>query len=313
MLLSQIISKDIEVIKKDENRYVAKCPWHNDTEPSLQIHNAKNIFKCFVCGNGGHGAVSYIMKTRKISKAKAEKLLLNDYDIINFDENIVKKEETIYLLPLERFKKPTFEHYIYGLPTNIYEYRDLKGRLLGYTCRYSTENNGKIVLPYNYIELNGSPEWCFKGFKTPILPYKAELLNIYPNKIICIVEGEKAADWGNKHSKVNIFISWVGGANAVENTDWSILKNKHVVLIPDHDKEAKFDNGELKPKNLRPGNLAMLNIASKISRIASKIEFVVIPEEYSHKWDIADRTNWKNGDLTQWINKHKQNYFKLKL
>jgi hypothetical protein len=312
MLLSQIISKDLKLYRKDDNRYEALCPWHKDTKPSLQIHNAKNIFKCFVCGSGGHGIIGYIMKSRKLSKIDALKLLETNYENINFENTNTEKEETKYLMPLSRFKKPSFEHYIYGLPTNVYDYRNLKGQLIGYTCRYSIENNSKVVLPYNYIELNGSPEWCFKGFKNPSLPYRTELLAIYPNKTVCIVEGEKACDIGNKNTNNLVFISWIGGSEAVNYADWSILKNRHVILIPDHDKEAKFENGNYKSKELRPGNLAMLNIASIIQRIASKIEFVIIPEEYSNKWDIADRT-WKKGDLQYWINKHKQNYFKLKL
>ena len=56
----------------------------------------------------------------------------------------------------------------------------------------------------------------------------------------------------------------------------------------------------------------MLDIAKYLQKIASKIEFVKIPEEYPHKWDIADRS-WKTGDLKFWINKNKQNYFKLNL
>lgn len=313
MLLSQIIAKDIEIRKEDENKYVAICPWHTDTNPSLKIHNGKNLYKCFVCGKGGKGAVSWIMNTRNISYKEAVNLLKINYNNINLNENTEElQEKTEYLLPLDRFKKPSFEHYIYGLPTNIYEYRNLKGRLLGYTARYNIENNSKIVLPYNYIMINGSPEWVFRGFKAPSLPYKAELLTMYPKLPVCIVEGEKAVDWGLKNSKGFIFISWVGGANAVNQVDWSVLKNRHVILIPDHDKEAKDNNGNLKPKNLRPGNKAMLDIANHILRIASKIEFVVIPEEYPHKWDIADR-NWSQGDLKYWISKHKQNYFKLKL
>ena len=313
MLLSQIIAKDIEVKRKDENRYVALCPWHQDTTPSLQIHNGKNLFKCFVCGIGGKGAISWIMNTRNISYKEALNLLKTSYERMDFTHNEEFEEEIEYLLPLNRFKKPSFTHYIYGQPTNVYEYRNFEGRLLGYTCRYNTEDNGKIVLPYNYIMLNGAPEWVFRGFKAPSLPYKTELFSIYPKHTVCIVEGEKAADWGNRYCKSYIFISWVGGANATNQVDWSILKGKHIILIPDHDKEAKYENGQLKPFHLRPGNLAMLNIATHIQRIASKIEFVKIPEELPHKWDIADRKDWKPGDLRFWIDRHKQNYFKLKL
>lgn len=312
MLLSQIISKDLKVERKDENRYVAKCPWHDDSTPSLQIHNGKNLFKCFVCGTGGKGAASYIMKTRNISYKDAVQLLKTNYDTIDYEEISEFQEETEYLLPLDRFKKPSFEHYLYGFPTNIYEYRNLQGRLLGYTCRYITEDNGKVVLPYNYIMISGSAEWVFRGFKFPSLPYKAELLTINSKAIVCVVEGEKAADHGNKNCKTMIFLSWVGGANAVNQIDWSVLKNRHVILIPDHDKEAKNTDGSLKEIHERPGNKAMLEIASHIQRIASKIEFVVIPEEFPHKWDIADHI-WKQGDLKYWIDKYKQNYFKLNL
>ena len=312
MLLSQIISRDLKIHQKGGSRYEALCPWHSDTKPSLQIHDNKNLFKCFVCGKGGRGAVSYIMQTRNLSYQQSLQLLKTDYNSIDFEEEITSEEEIKYCLPTDRFKKPSFQHYIYGDPTNIYEYRNLEGRLLGYTCRYNIEDGGKIVLPYNYIIIGDNPEWIFKGFKTPSLPYKAELINQHPKAIICIVEGEKAADYGLKNCKNTIFLSWVGGANAINNIDWSCLKDRHVILIPDHDKEAKDNNGNLKPIYLRPGNKAMLDIASLIQRIAKKIEFVKIPENLPHKWDIADRI-WKRGDLKYWIDKHKQNYFKLKL
>lgn len=313
MLLSQIIAKDRHVERKDDNRYVALCPWHNDIKPSLQIHNGKNLYKCFVCGKGGKGAVSWIMNTRNLSFKDALQLLKTDYGSVDLNNNAVFEEDEIeYLLPLDRFKKPSFEHYLYGFPTQVYGYRNLQGRLLGYTCRYPTENGGKVVLPYNYVNINGSPEWVFKRFKSPSLPYRAELLTTYPKYPVCIVEGEKASDWGNNNSRFMIFLAWAGGANAVNFVDWSVLKGRDIILIPDHDKEAKFEDGTPKPLHLRPGNKAMLDIATHIQRIANKIHFVVIPEEYPNKWDIADRP-WKPGDLRYWIQKHKQNYFKLKL
>ena len=161
MLLSQIIAKDLVVTRKDENRYVALCPWHKDSHPSLQIHNGKNLFKCFVCGKGGKGAIQYIMQSRNISRIEALNLLKKDYESLDLEENEIKQEELEYLLPLSRFKKPTFEHYLHGFPTNIYEYRNLQGQLLGYTCRYSIENNGKVEASFSeFINSgckNGSP------------------------------------------------------------------------------------------------------------------------------------------------------------
>ncbi|HAC92251.1 MAG TPA: DNA primase, partial [Planctomycetaceae bacterium] len=33
--------------------YVALCPWHNDTRPSMQVNPSKQIWKCWVCDIGG--------------------------------------------------------------------------------------------------------------------------------------------------------------------------------------------------------------------------------------------------------------------
>ena len=55
-----VISSYIPVSKKGRN-YVAICPFHDDTNPSLSISPELRIFKCFVCGTGGN-AISFIQK-----------------------------------------------------------------------------------------------------------------------------------------------------------------------------------------------------------------------------------------------------------
>ena len=47
----QIISSYIPVTKKGKN-FVAVCPFHDDTNPSLSISPERQFFKCFVCGTG---------------------------------------------------------------------------------------------------------------------------------------------------------------------------------------------------------------------------------------------------------------------
>lgn len=313
MLLSEIIREDIDLKPEGNGRWCGICPWHNDTKPSLKVHDGKDIFKCFVCGKGGKGAINYIMMSRKIGYRESLQLLKSNFEGKSFEQCTTALEETIYCLPLDRFKKPSFHHYIYGYPSNIYEYRNLEGRLLGYTCRYTISSNEKVVLPYNYILVNNSPEWVFKGFRSPSLPYKAELIRLYTKATICIVEGEKVADLALSVTSRNfIFISWVGGANNIKNVDWSCIKDRNVILIPDHDKEAKDNNGNLKPIRERPGNKAMLEIAETIKTYIKSLSFVVIPESLPNKWDIADR-KWLRGDLNIWINNNKQEYKNLKL
>ncbi len=48
------------VVKKG-NRHVALCPFHNDTHPSMQLNEQKNMYKCFACGAGGD-AIKFVQE-----------------------------------------------------------------------------------------------------------------------------------------------------------------------------------------------------------------------------------------------------------
>ena len=66
-----VISRYLNVVKKGRN-YFAICPFHNDTNPSLSISREKQIYKCFVCGEGGN-VITFIQKYKKISFIEALK------------------------------------------------------------------------------------------------------------------------------------------------------------------------------------------------------------------------------------------------
>lgn len=67
----KIISSYLNVSKKGKN-FVAVCPFHDDTNPSLTINPEKQIFKCFVCGTGGT-AISFVQKYEHINFVEAVK------------------------------------------------------------------------------------------------------------------------------------------------------------------------------------------------------------------------------------------------
>ena len=41
------------MLKKNGKGYVGLCPFHEDTNPSLSVNPAKNLWQCFGCGTGG--------------------------------------------------------------------------------------------------------------------------------------------------------------------------------------------------------------------------------------------------------------------
>ena len=49
----------------DDIRNSALCPFHDDHDPSLSISEDKQIYKCFVCGNGGN-VFTFVSNFKKI-------------------------------------------------------------------------------------------------------------------------------------------------------------------------------------------------------------------------------------------------------
>lgn len=66
-----VISRYIPVQKSGKS-YRAKCPFHNDHDPSLNISTEKQIYKCFVCGAGGN-VFSFVQNYEKVTFLEAVK------------------------------------------------------------------------------------------------------------------------------------------------------------------------------------------------------------------------------------------------
>jgi KaiC/GvpD/RAD55 family RecA-like ATPase len=99
-------------------------------------------------------------------------------------------------------------------------------------------------------------------------------LTLKPKAPVLIVEGEKSADAVNKHSLGYVPVAWPGGANAVDQIDWSPLIGRDVILWPDAD---------------RAGRAAMEKVrAHVIAAGARSVRCVQLPPELPESWDLAD-------------------------
>lgn len=85
----KVISSFIPVIKKGKN-YIAKCPFHDDTNPSMSISSEKKIFKCFVCGTGG-SAIAFVQKYLRVSFFEAAKKVA---DISGYHNPLLDKKDS---------------------------------------------------------------------------------------------------------------------------------------------------------------------------------------------------------------------------
>ena len=67
----KVVQAYLPLVRKGKD-YLAKCPFHDDTNPSMHVSQEKQIFKCFVCGTSGN-AIGFVMKYEHLSFKEALK------------------------------------------------------------------------------------------------------------------------------------------------------------------------------------------------------------------------------------------------
>ena len=146
----EVIGHYIPLVKKGKG-YTALCPFHDDHDPSLSISEDKQIYKCFVCGNGGN-VFSFVQNFKKIS----------------FPESVVEVSKIIGK-PIEvefEPKKVDKNQKYYDLLNSMIAYSSylLTGSKLGEEAMKYLENRGleKEVIDYFNIGLNPGDNRIYK-------------------------------------------------------------------------------------------------------------------------------------------------------
>lgn len=100
--ITEVIGHYIPLIKKGKG-YTALCPFHDDHDPSLSISDDKQIYKCFVCGNGGN-VFNFVMNFKKVSFPEAVKDVADvigkplDIDVVSRPRKVDKNQKYYDLL-----------------------------------------------------------------------------------------------------------------------------------------------------------------------------------------------------------------------
>ncbi len=61
-------------LRRQGANFVGRCPWHDDSRPSLQVNAQRQTFKCWVCDIGGD-VFSFIMKIENVDFKEAMRIL----------------------------------------------------------------------------------------------------------------------------------------------------------------------------------------------------------------------------------------------
>lgn len=82
-----VIGSYIPITKKGRS-YEAICPFHDDHDPSLKISEEKQIYRCFVCGNGGN-VFNFVMNYENIGFQEAV-IKVADFAGVEIDKKYIK-------------------------------------------------------------------------------------------------------------------------------------------------------------------------------------------------------------------------------
>ena len=139
-----VIGHYIPLFKKGKG-YTAVCPFHDDHDPSLLISEDKQIYKCFVCGNGGN-VFTFVSNFKKVSFPEA----------VAEVGNIIGKPIEIDTVP----KKVDKNQKYYDVLTSMVTYSNylLTGSKLGEGPMAYLNNRGLEKEVIDYFNIGYNPE-----------------------------------------------------------------------------------------------------------------------------------------------------------
>ena len=79
-------------VRRQGRGFVARCPFHDDRRPSLQINPERQTWKCFVCDVGGD-VFSFVMQKEGVSFPEALRLLADRAGIVIEERKGFRKED----------------------------------------------------------------------------------------------------------------------------------------------------------------------------------------------------------------------------
>lgn len=221
--------------------------------------------------------ISLYAAVNNIPNIEAAKQLAEKY---GYREDAPDEPEAI--LPPEN-STPDTKHYKYGNPVAMWCYKTKESKPLFYVCRY-TDGDGKQFFPYTYFS---DGKWKQRAWPIPRPLYNLDVLHLYPDRPVLLVEGEKAADSAQKIvGDVYVVTTWSNGAQAFPKSKYDVLKGRRILIWPDND---------------APGIKCARQIENLLSPLCPQIK-TIDPSDKPEGWDAADalQSGWTWNEFKNW-------------
>lgn len=115
--IEDIVEEFVNLRRRGVNM-IGLCPFHNEKTPSFTVSPAKNIFKCFGCGQGGN-PVQFLMEHESISFPEALRYLAAKYNIeieetVTSQESIEERQLVDSLYLINQYAKETYQNNLFN-------------------------------------------------------------------------------------------------------------------------------------------------------------------------------------------------------
>lgn len=94
--IEDVVGDFVKLTRRGVN-YIGLCPFHNEKTPSFTVSPAKNIYKCFGCGEGGN-PVNFIMSLEQLSYPEALRSLAKKYNIEIEEDELTEEQAAQFKL-----------------------------------------------------------------------------------------------------------------------------------------------------------------------------------------------------------------------
>ena len=202
--------------RKSGDAYTARCPAHEDRNPSLSLRkgdDGRTLLRCHAgCPTG--------------AVAAAVGLTMSDL----FPDSPIPLTTKEELKMTRNFSTATeaLNAYGFGVPVSTWSYTNANGQVVGCVGRW-TDSDGKKIRP---VALDGAA-WQMKAMESPCPLLNLPAILAAPQEPVFVVEGEKCVD--AMAALGFLATTCAGGCNATDRTDWSPLARRTVFILPDND------------------------------------------------------------------------------
>jgi DNA primase len=164
-------------LRKAGSSFRGLCPFHNDSHPSLNVSQQKQIFKCFACGKAGN-VFTFVQEYEKLSFIEALKKLAQRAGITipERDQTRVVSTKRDLLLQIYRLAKDFYASNLFEHGQSVLEYLQQR--------QISAETARSLELGYALNSQSALKNHLLKAGINPSILRESGLFGVYNNNTV---------------------------------------------------------------------------------------------------------------------------------